>query len=158
MPKPKIKDPEKIKKIAQWAAMTKKAGRPKGTTKSLTDRKLTCWQLRKLGYTIEQVAQILCIGESTVFRWDKQCDGAFADLPSVQIGIDRLQSLIPKSIKVYEECLSVDDARVRRETARDILNNFRVLTDRKEVTIPSDGNTATDQLIAEAQRIIAITA
>jgi hypothetical protein len=139
--------------IVKWAESANGAKAKNERGNPLSQNKLTAWQLRQLGYTVEQVAQILEVGASTVSRWDGAVRKQFADLPTARIAKDRLQSLIPKALRAYDEALGCDDMRVRKDAAKDILNNFRVITERKETV--DDRSRTDDELISEAERIIA---
>jgi hypothetical protein len=116
-------------------------------------KKLSAWQLRKLGYTIEQTAQILEIGTTTVSVWDKEVDKYFEDLPAVRLAIDHVKTMIPKALGVYETSLRSDDERLAKETAKDILGTFSIISDKKEFIIDDKGKDDKD-LVEEAERII----
>ena len=140
--------------IVEWAESGPKKGEKSKRQNPLSDCRLTAWQLRRLGYSVEQVAQVLECSVTTVKRWDKGVRDKFAELPTARIAIDRIQSLIPKALKAYDEALGCEDMRLRKETAKDILSNFKIITDRIEIE-RDDRNRTDDELIAEAERIIA---
>lgn len=122
----------------------------------ISHEKLTAWQLRRLGWGIHQVSQMLEVSVTTITRWDAQVKKEFADLPTTRIATDAIQGLIPKAYRAYEAALSCSDMRVRKDAAKDILNNFKVLTDRFQIEkTDGDPNKSDDDLIAEAERIIA---
>ena len=91
----------------------------------------------------------------TIKRWDKEVRGEIAELPTARLAIDRIQGLIPKALRAYEAALSsTTDIRVRKDAAKDILNNFKVLTDRLEI-VADDREQPDSKLVAEAERLIA---
>ena len=117
-------------------------------------RKLACWQLRKLGYTVEQTAQIMELGTTTVKLYDKEVDECYAEMPSVRIAIDKMMTMVPRALGVYNRALEAPDLRIAKDAAKDILTTFKVLTDRIAVE-KADALRTDEELVAEAERIIA---
>lgn len=117
-------------------------------------KKLSAWQLRKLGYTIEQTAQILQVGTNTVTVWDREVSKYFEDLPAVRLAIDHVKTMIPEALAVYAKTLRGGDERLAKETAKDILGTFSIISDKKEFLI-DDKNKNDNDLIEEAERFIA---
>jgi hypothetical protein len=117
-------------------------------------KKLSAWQLRRLGYTVEQTAQILEVGTTTVSVWDKEVDKYFQELPAVRLAVDYVKTMIPSALAVYERTLKGPDIRLAKETAKDILNTFSIISDKKEFVI-DDKRKDDNDLIAEAERYIA---
>ncbi len=147
---------EDIAEFYQWRKLSQKAKGDSDRGNPLSGNKVTVWQLRRLGWTIEQVGQMLGVSTRTITRWDKVVRKEFADLPSTRIAIDAIQGLIPKAYQAYHDALTCDDNRLRKEAAKDILTHFKVLTDKPEEG-NEDRNRSDGQLIAEAERVIAQT-
>jgi hypothetical protein len=125
--------------------------------RELDYKKLGAWQLRKLGYTIEQTAQALGVGVTTVKRWDKVVEKYFEDLPAIRLAMDAMQTLIPKAFRVYQDALGSKDERLAKETAKDVLISHKVLIDRQEkVQVVDDSTKSDSELVAEAERILLI--
>ena len=143
------------KQIVAWAESNGKTGDKASKAIGITNWKLTAWQLRQLGYGVEQVAQALEVSEGTVRRWDKQVKEKFAELPTNRIAIDIMQSLVPKAIGVYAKALDGTDMRIAKEAAKDILTNFKILIDRIVVEDNADLTVPDKQLIAESGKIVA---
>lgn len=144
----------------QRARKTSKKSRPKPSgSVSLKGKlpeykKLACWQLRKLGYTVEQTAQIMELGTTTVKLYDKEVDECYAEMPSVRLAIDKMMTMVPRALGVYNKALEADDLRLAKDAAKDILTTFKVLTDRIAVE-KADALRTDEELVAEAERIIA---
>ena len=128
-------------------------------TIELNANQLACYQLRRTGWTIKQVAQELDISVSTVVRWDDVVSDQLASLPSTQIAKDHLQTMVPQCIKIFQEALDfpaidANAMRLKTEIANKILNSAGAITDRKNVVLVDDTNATDDELISEANRII----
>jgi hypothetical protein len=146
---------DEIAEFYRWRETVKKKKGQTERNTPLSKSKVTAWQLRRLGYPLKQVAQILDVGISTITRWDRLVRKEFDELPTARIAIDTIQSLIPKALKAYDNALTCDDPRLRKEAAKDILSNFKILTDRVKLETDDDQDRSDDELIAEAERIIA---
>lgn len=130
---------------------------PKG---KITARKIAVWQLRSLGYPISMIAQNLDMTVQTATRYNKEVRTEYSDLPSVRGAIDTLATKIPDALKVAEKCIKAGlkpgakakELRIAWDTAKDILNNFKVLTEKTEQNLADQRDR---DLIREAERIIA---
>jgi hypothetical protein len=114
---------------------------------------LAAWQLRHLGYTIEQTAQILQLGTTTVKDYERKVSGYYAELPAVEVAIDALKTMIPKAVGVIWDAMNSQDLRLAKETATELLKSQRIITDRREIDL-NDKRVPTDELISEIERII----
>ena len=133
--------------------MTTESNKTKG--KNMTDKKMTCWLLRRAGWSREVVAGQLGIDVRTVTRYDKECKEYVGEMPSTQLAIDHLQTMIPKAVEVLREALTGTDLRLASEIASKILVSKGVVKDKKYVELTHDDANATDsELIEEARRII----
>jgi len=121
-----------------------------------------CWQLRRLGYSIQATAQALNLSPTTIKKYDMIVDKFFGDLPAVRLMIDAVATKIPRAVAVYDKCLDLIDSpdaqskRLARDTARDILISTKVLQDRQTVELPKDADADDSELVAEAERYLAI--
>lgn len=115
----------------------------------------TVLQLLVLGYSQRQVSSVCNLSMSTV-KQIKTIFGAYVtETPVVRASVDRVQTLIPKAIDVYENLLYSEKETVALSAARDILITHRVLIERKELAHSDVDDLPTDRLVAEAERIIA---
>jgi len=129
--------------------------------KTPTPQTLQILCLRRLGWTVEQVAQTCNVSERAVYKRCSEMKDYFAGLPEIQAAKDAIQCLIPKAVKVYEESLDTVNLRgaptpLAADIATKILISNKIVADRKTVD-EDDDNKPTGELVAEAQRIIAIT-
>jgi hypothetical protein len=151
MSKRKPRTPEDV---LNWAK--EQSEKVSAKDKPLEDKQLWAWQLRRRGYTVEQTAQILSIGTTTVKRWDKAVDEKMSEMPAIRLAIDAFQAKVPKALSVYDKALNSDDIRVAKDAAKDILTTFHVAIDRKEIDVKDDRKQPDNDLVAEAERILAI--
>ena len=121
-----------------------------------TYKELAAWQLRHLGYTIEQTAQMLQIGTTAVKDYDRKMSAVFAEMPAIQLAIDTMRTMIPRAVEVYREALHSCDQKLAKDTAKDILISHKVLIDRHEVLNTDDAKRPDAALIAEAERLLAL--
>lgn len=157
----------KAKKTAKTTAKKKAAPAKKRRGMKIAggDRKLSCkitqgmiaaWQYRRLGWPIETTSQMLGISTATVKRYDKTVQDEFAEMPAVRASIDALKIMVPKAVRVYSKVMekmgTEQDRRTALAGAKDILNNFKIITEKLE---DDDISKSDDDLIAEAERIIA---
>ena len=117
-------------------------------------KQLSTWQLRRLGYTIEQTAQIMSIGTTTVKRWDMEVDKYMTELPAVRLAIDYVKTMIPSALAAYDRALKGSDIRLAKDTAKDILGTFSIIQD-KQYVVPDDRAVTDNELVEEAERILA---
>lgn len=121
----------------------------------VTAKQLSAYQMLQTGWTQQQVAQSFGVDRVTVYRWTKDIENHIATLPSIQAAKDRLQTMIPRCVDVFDDILSGIDKRLASEIASKILNSNAVVTDRKNVVLVDDTNATDDELISEAERLIA---
>ena len=112
--------------------------------------------LRKLGWTVQQVAQMCHVSERAVYRRCEELSDYFADMPTIQAAKDAIQCLIPKSVKVYEKSLDAVNVRgvptlLAADVATKILISNKVTTDRK--VIEDEREQPTDRLLEELDKI-----
>ena len=119
----------------------------------LTGCKLQTLQLKTLGWGPTQIATTLGISRVTVYKWLEDMENQLADMPEIQAAIDRVQTLIPQSVSVLENSLGSENEKIAQDTAVKILLSAKVLTDRKTLD-HDDASKSTDDLVAEARRII----
>lgn len=149
------KKPKTADEILKWAEEKRKKAAQREQI-PFSYKQLSAWQLRRLGYSLAQTAQILNVGITTVKRWDKKVDEDLASMPAVRLAVDAYKTKIPKALEVYDKALECDDIRVAKDAAKDILTTFNVNVDRKEFRRPNDdARKSDDELIAEAERILA---
>jgi hypothetical protein len=133
-----------------------KRGRYKNTIPSPKTLQILC--LRKLGWTVEQVAQTCNVSERTVYARCSDMKDYFADLPTIQAAKDAIQCLIPKAVRVYEKSLE-DTTKLglvsvlAADIATKVLISSKVIADRK--VIEDEREQSTGKLVDEAERILA---
>ena len=126
--------------------------------KAPTPQTLQILCLRRLGWTVEQVAQTCNVSERAVYKRCSEMKDYFAGLPEIQAAKDAIQCFIPRAVKVYEQSLGDTDkfgfvSGLAADIATKILISNKVIADRK--VIEDEREQPTDGLIAEAERILA---
>ena len=142
------KRPQTVRDVLDFAENSQ------NSVNTINAKKLSAWQLRAIGYTIEQTAQILNVSMGTVKNWDGLVKKCFEGMPAVRAAIDRMQTWIPKAMDKVEKSMDQDeDAKLAYQAAKDILTSMAVMTER--MIVGDDRKRDDTQLVAEAERIIA---
>ena len=122
------------------------------TDKILNPTKLAVWQLRTAGYSPSQVAQMMCISVSTVYRYDKEVRNDVDEaLPSVVLAASVLDTMVPRALKVYETLLKDNDLKA----ARDILVTKKIVKDHRTVEVSTPlGDLTNEDIIAKLDNLL----
>lgn len=107
--------------------------------------------LKRIGWSVRQVAQACCVSERQVYRQLDEAKDFLDKLPEIQAAKDAIQSLIPKAIEVYEESLKGKSKILAADIATKILISNKVTTDRK--VIEDVREQSTDKLLEELDKI-----
>ena len=122
--------------------------------RKLKPQEVACWQMRRAGHSIAEVAQYLGIGITTVKRYDNNVKAEFAEMPTVQAAKDHIMTIVPKATKAYEDLVSDKQAAPQRlAAARDILITHGIVRNKIEI---EDSRLTDDELLKEAQRILSV--
>ena len=124
-------------------------------------KKIAAWQLHSVGYTYAQVADMMCVHERTIASWCREMEGNVTSaLPSVKLALDRVNTMLPKALKVYEDILDAtgeDHAMLsaKRQAARDLLISNKVIRDHRTIELQTDvKELSQEELIAKTEALL----
>ena len=153
-----IDSDRKSKAISKWAQdqKTQEVDAKRRKRIQLTDLQLAAWQLLSCGHTEEVVSHTLRVGRRTITRWKAKIKAELSDLPTIELGADRLMTLIPKALNVVDECLDgVGDKATRAvayQAAKDVLTANHLFTER--MAVQDDRVKRDEELIKEGQDLM----
>ena len=126
----------------------------------VTPRKRRVYLLHQLGWSYRQISQAYDICTKTVERWikvvEKKPDWLIEEMPSLRLAKDRMEAMIPDAVSIYEDRIGDPEHPEAFAAATGLMRTYKILRDRKELeVVDDDGNISDEQLVAEAERIIA---